>query len=110
MADERYGYLTSSGDELHIDVLSETGVDRVGTMTPGEPCDCACSSLLYEGILYGPGTPAEVHAAMLRMPKQVDLSLGNTSYLREKYNIEDFRSLADLEPLFAPPGEAVGDD
>jgi hypothetical protein len=110
MSSDSFGYLTGDDDELHVDVVSDSGVERIASISAGEPCECACMSLLFDGVLYGPGTPAEVHQVMLRLPIGTELHLGKTYFLREREPYDECRTLAELEPHYAPPGLAIGDD
>lgn len=44
----------------------DAGLTRIG-LQRGEPCDCPCWGITYNGVLYGPALPSEVHAAVVAL-------------------------------------------
>jgi hypothetical protein len=104
-----FAYLTGDDDGLHVDVVSANGVDRIINFEPAVPCDCPCTLLLYDGVLYGPARPPESHEAMLRLPVHSELVIGQDYLMLQENPGTPILPLNELQAHYAPPGLAYGD-
>jgi hypothetical protein len=105
MADDGFAQLTYSSAGLsHLDAVTADGVERItfGKFPPCEP-DCLCSSLLVDGVLYGPATWQDCSAAMQRLPDDLDWQSGKTPNVVEDGEVREHRPFEDVQRLFAPP-------
>ena len=88
--------------------MSSDGAAHV-TLMPREPCTCACTSVFYDGVIYGPGTWHEVHQTVMKLHKEADFHMGLTAGVVEA-NPDVVRSaLAHLAEHHHAPGERLGD-
>lgn len=90
------------------DLISSEGALRM-TVTPGEPCTCACTSVFFDGVIYGPGTWSEVHETTMRLHKRTDFDLGVTESLVEQHPDAERRALTHLAAHHAEPGHQLRD-
>jgi hypothetical protein len=99
---EGFAYLTSSVEGgTHLDSVTAHGVQRI-TFHPAPPCDpdCLCSSLLVEGVLYGPATWEQCTEAIKSLRPDLDFTLGVTSELEETEKIGSRQPLVTIGHLF----------
>lgn len=100
---------TGRGDgSEHWDLISPEGALRM-TMTPGEPCTCACTSVFFDGAIYGPGTWREVHETTMRLHKDADFELGLTDLVVENHSDARRRALTELDVHHGPAGHQLRD-